>query len=499
MSGKTEKWNFFEKIACAVIALLIIYAVGFAVWTVLYTETGNGDNVEHIHSAWLIACGKVPYRDFFQHHNPLVWYLFAPFMRLFTSQLAVIDAAHIIGLIAGAVMLFIIYKLCTRFFSSRFAAIVSLITICPPYYYIYCFNFNPDTFMALFFALGLYYLFSYLDKNRFFFLAAAFFSFFLAFMFTQKILIVLGQLGIICLYIFYRRKTPLGDIGYALLLPVVGIMLFFVYLYSEGALKLYWLSNYVFNAKMQSYYGNNQISVIDWKVLIFAASVSLLSITLYLKSSSSYFKIIAFLFVTELLMRCFYFSIAPYYMLPLMIFMTCLNSVLLDKVKQKNVLLIYIFLSVAVYYAAISKDRYIMARGTDRSFARYISANLTPCDYVVNGFLGNQSIMSKDPHYYWSMLGHIDIAGEELNIAPKPNVNELILRFKPKFVSSGVYWNNYYLNRGKSVAVQSVSPELLDRYYLPTPFMNLFILKHEFRGRNCRYDPNIKEWIYEKR
>jgi len=53
---------------------LIAVAVLYAMMTA-HVPTQNGDNIEHIHSSFLIAQGQVPYRDFFQHHNPLMWYL----------------------------------------------------------------------------------------------------------------------------------------------------------------------------------------------------------------------------------------------------------------------------------------------------------------------------------------------------------------------------------------------------------------------------------------
>ena len=33
------------------------------------------DELEHLHAAGLVANGAVPYRDFFEHHGPLLWYV----------------------------------------------------------------------------------------------------------------------------------------------------------------------------------------------------------------------------------------------------------------------------------------------------------------------------------------------------------------------------------------------------------------------------------------
>jgi hypothetical protein len=120
---------------------VVFYIIAFGAWTIFYTETGNGDNVEHIHATWLISQGKVPYRDFFQHHNPLIWYLFSPLFKLLPNAITLLDVAHTIALIAGFLTFFVVYKICFRFFASKLSSVISVITLCPVYFYIYCFNY----------------------------------------------------------------------------------------------------------------------------------------------------------------------------------------------------------------------------------------------------------------------------------------------------------------------------------------------------------------------
>ena len=42
----------------------------------------DGDEFEHVHSAWHVLNGAIPYVDFFEHHHPLLWYLLAPVLAL---------------------------------------------------------------------------------------------------------------------------------------------------------------------------------------------------------------------------------------------------------------------------------------------------------------------------------------------------------------------------------------------------------------------------------
>ena len=73
MSDTQTKNSLWRLATCGIIGLLLFYSLYFSIWTIFFTETGNGDNVEHIHATWLVAQGKIPYKDFFQHHNPLMF------------------------------------------------------------------------------------------------------------------------------------------------------------------------------------------------------------------------------------------------------------------------------------------------------------------------------------------------------------------------------------------------------------------------------------------
>ena len=247
---------------------------------------------------------------------------------------------------------------------------------------------------------------------------------------------------------------------------------------------------------MQDYYGDRKIDVMDYQRLVPSTILAIASMLCFFKSANKYFKIISALFAIELPLRCFYFAISPYYMLPLMIYIVCLNSVLLNKIIQKYYAVIYILLCICIYYALISIPNYQSARGQDRTFATYISQNITPCDYVLSSYFGNQAIMSKDVHYYWSMLGHIDVVGDELGIKSKPDLTELVLKYKPKFIYGGIYWNSYYQHRGQNVFWQSVQPSVVEQFYLPTPFPDFYILKYEYQKKNCQYNTLTKEWMY---
>ena len=91
-------------------AAMVLFAA-VAVWRVCRGAGFFMDTAEHIHSSWLVSIGKVPYRDFFQHHNPLLWYLFAPVTQLFYRDTAIVYAARVAAILGWGAVLYKIYAL----------------------------------------------------------------------------------------------------------------------------------------------------------------------------------------------------------------------------------------------------------------------------------------------------------------------------------------------------------------------------------------------------
>lgn len=99
-------------------AAMVLFA-GVAVWRVCRGSGFFMDTAEHIHSSWLVSIGKVPYRDFFQHHNPLLWYLFAPVTQLFYRDTAIVYAVRVVAILGWGAVLYKLYALVCAGFGCR--------------------------------------------------------------------------------------------------------------------------------------------------------------------------------------------------------------------------------------------------------------------------------------------------------------------------------------------------------------------------------------------
>lgn len=49
-----------------------------------FTSTALFDDLEHLRASYFVSQGYIPYRDFFEHHHPLIWYVFAPIIKFLT-------------------------------------------------------------------------------------------------------------------------------------------------------------------------------------------------------------------------------------------------------------------------------------------------------------------------------------------------------------------------------------------------------------------------------
>jgi 4-amino-4-deoxy-L-arabinose transferase-like glycosyltransferase len=93
------------------------------------------DELEHLHAAWCITQGQVPYRDFFEHHTPALYYLLAPPLALFHPEqsaaraLAAIVAARFVMWLLCGLLLFLIYRLARQTHSRLAGAVAPLFAL----------------------------------------------------------------------------------------------------------------------------------------------------------------------------------------------------------------------------------------------------------------------------------------------------------------------------------------------------------------------------------
>lgn len=485
----------YQKAPVLFLLLHLGAGLAFCLYTAWCTNTLGGDTLEHIHSSWLVYANFIPYKDFFQHHNPLLWYIFAPFVGLHAKGLddniitsAVVSAA----IVASFINYLYLYLITSRFLSAKFAGLAAASIAFTPYVVLSVIHFRPDNFMMAAFFAGLYYYFCYLQEKKLWQLSLAFVLYWASFMFLQKIIFTLILLAVITLYLIYRQKIRLSDALYALLLPAVLSLGVVLYLYQNDILSVWYHSNFTFNLHIPELFDKRRVGTF-WPELRLLTLGAVLSLIFCSKNSNICFKILALIFVAELCQRLFYFSAFAYYFYLLIYTASILSAVFLEeKIFKKYYAAAYLLvaaLAFCMYKPAIYEGN--IGTKVGRFYTplnKEIVRLSTPCDYILNGDGTIYNLYNRDPHYYWNLLGQTDVIGAKTGIRPLMDINRVIETYKPKIISASAYKDKYASERGMDVVVHQPDMSLINKYYKPLGSTGLYILKPEFSRLKCDYD-----------
>lgn len=494
------KEPFFKYIPYTLaFAYLVVLAVFYSLLSA-YLPTQNGDNIEHIHSSFLVASGLIPYRDFFQHHNPLLWYLFAPFTKLFAYDSTVSEVACLISFLFFLKSLVYVYRIISEFLADKLWGLLGAIMIATPGSKINALDLRPDNYMVFCLMGGIYYYFNYLKGQKRIHLVVAFAFFFVSFLFAQKALFPLFILGLSGLYFWFKHEIKTKDMLCALIFPLLGSVAFLGYLYYYDMVSLYFLCNYAFNLNLVE--GFELSKVVPMSKNIFILSVAgWLGCGYLCWRPNRYYALFVLLFVGEFLQRIFYFSPYTYYYWLLMYFAAFCAVPLGYALNQKNRLFSLGVLGGFIYGGVVvAQVCYGMVKeNLEKPYLPdFVTRNISPCDYVFNGDGLMYNIFGKDPYYYWQLIGQLDVIGAKTGIRAVPNMNELIVALKPKFVYGVNYFDKFATESGRQKIVHYIDNGIIDKYYDSLSFFPVYQLKEKYANeRHCVRDVSGK-WHFEE-
>ena len=472
-------------------ALTAIYIYGFVV-------KANGDNVEHLHSSWLIWQGEIPYRDFFEHHNPLLWYLSAPLVAMMIDNEMIFNIFNVLSIISVFFMCIYQAKITLDADKNKIYALLLIAVELSSYSVLWSLSYRPDTFMYTFLFAGIYYLDLYLSKKDIKKLIICFLLFFISFMFTQKVLLNLIVIGGFICWNIYCKKMTCKAVLIASILPLILFVGYIIYLYCNESLQIYIQSNYLFNAYIPEVFAKDRIifpplEFYEFYIFIPLGGISSIYLLYHRKPME---VLISLLFWEEIILRIFYFSPFLHYsifmlLLGVMVTLTALTYF----PRGKNIVAIIgiAYLCFGMGYNYLKTFQSEKQRGI--TSYEYMFRHLTPCDYALNGYYMVSNLKAKDLGYYWALIGQLDVLGEKIGIKPRENLNELIRIKKPKIIYGTVYLDTYQKQREKIVPAHLLDKRMLQQYYQPTEIRNLYILKQQYRKHHCEYNGHKWEYI----
>lgn len=374
----------------------------------------NHDEFEHIHSAWYVQNGAVPYRDFFQNHHPLLWYLTVPFLAGFGHTTALVEAMRLLNflpLLGIAAMIYLVAKHATH---SRESALLSVLLLLSLRWFVRVgIEFRPDIPQVLFSLVSIRFVLRYFARkdSRSILLAGAAAS--LSFLFLQKTLFLLAALALLFLFSLWKREITLRHILFFALAFLVPQIFFLIWLAASGALDEYLVSNWLGNLSRSSavpfhrfWLKSLKENPVFWILVL--ASVGYIWKTRDRVSPA--LNIICFL---GLSIPAFTMLVSypwpQYFLLPFSLFTVPAGHLLVSLFRRFNLNPAYrtaVILPVALLplFFILPDLKTAPVRAYQKKVINFVMEHTGPGDCVYDGNI-QFNLFRKDLHYFWYQVG----------------------------------------------------------------------------------------------
>ena len=490
-----------KKITLAILGLYIAFSIGLLFWIVVYSGSTDGDTLEHVHSSWLIFNKKLPYKDFFQHHNPLLWYVGAPFVGMFPYSIKAIDAVNMLTICFAIIMFVYIYRMHKDFLSDKMGGLIAIAFCIYTHDSIYIKDFKPDNYMSVCLVVGIYYLFCYMRDKKIKDLSISFVVLFLSFMFTQKAVLILLCLALIGSYMVYKKQLVLSDIIISAVLPIMLYLTYLAFLWYEDVLVMYLKANFELNSHIPAVFHTRRFIYPSWE-MIFPLLLSFYALFQYCYKGNMYIKTICLVFISEYIIRLYYFTPFVYYYSFLHVISSILAGISASDLAKRYKYFIYAllcyFVALCSFYTYTYSKRIPINDSYKYGASGFVLMHTNPCDYVLNGYRIGYNLFNKDISFIWNLMGQIDVIAATIGIKPLDDLEMLIRKYRPKIIHGKTYYDTYREYRGaiQTYPIHPISKKLLSDMYISLNRDDLYILKPEYQSYNCRYNSRTKTFEY---
>ena len=456
----------FKVLARAGLWVLLAAAVAVYIWTAFYHDF-NVDEQEHLYASYLIFNGNVPYRDFFEHHHPLLWYLFAPFLTFWKNSADVLYVMRIIMLAVTGGTAYFIFKSSLLLGMERRSAVISpIIWLCFPVVQATGCEFRPDNLMMMFFMAGMAFFLQYLKEKRRGALQVSFVLFFLSLLCLQKVVFLFVPLGAVCLWLLLRREILWQDFAWAAVWPlglagVLAAMMFFA-----GFLKDYWELNWLLNLKINI---NAEVGAQYYDVLMVGA---VLAFGILFTKAAQAVKLVCFIYLATAAQILVHRPWFVQYLLIYYPFLAIIFAYAISGVWRWRYSFVLLFMVAGGIVFQAYQERQVhqdlaFKLSSIKKLYQFVLENTSEDDVVI----GDLGIFTGDLRrsalgYYWFSLGQMaSLDAQYFKRRELPDLNLIMKTRRPKMIANG-YWRE--CEKGKMYLGNLDCPfwDAIDKKYL---------------------------------
>lgn len=460
----SKKNLFITILLCLNISILFLYACIHII---------NVDEREHLYASYMVHNGYLPYKDFFEHHHPLLWYVFAPFLYFFDNTPYIWYVIRTFSLIILLGCAGFVYKITHLITNNRFPACLAVL-----FYTSFQIvqnagtEFRPDNLMILFFLSGLYYYFKYDKEKNWAYLAISYTLLFLSFMTLQKNIFLLLTLGIVIIYTAIKKQEQRRQILSTLLIPIDLAILYVVYLYFTDTLKDYFELNWLIY--LHHFVNYNLISTYAYIMPV----IGIICIFIRNTQKLPYLSTIKILYLVETIILIMT-ATSSQYLLPLYPFLAIILAILIYQFKEKYHLATLAILLLINIYALYNIYNYPFVRVKRFVYLSSITLSHTAKDdLIIPDMLWIGGLRKNALGYYWFGLdGDARLDYKIFHRHAFPDIRSIILQHSPKLIANAPIRN--CLDKNNQITLNCVNeqtiPEEVYDTYLQSDLMFLRI------------------------
>lgn len=429
----------------------------------------NCDEIEGIHTGWKILNNGNIYIDFFQHHNPFSYYLWAFVVKIFGESIAVIYIARIITFVMFLFILKIFYKISFKLFNNEDVSLISILMVLTLDIFMFgVLHIRPDTGQILFSLLSFYFLLNYFENKKIKNLILSSISIALSFLFLQKAILFLGLIGFLFLYQVFILKNVKFRYGLLyLFIFIFSLSPYYFYLLYNGFFEKYYIMNWVLNSKFIVYtnlfVSNVTTSFIRdsyfWIFIIIGTAQLLKD-----KIKNSYFIIISsfYLFFSLIFLNTPH---RYYFIIPILFLSVIASYGLNSLIKNRNIIIyIFIFLLFTTSFNFIFRTDHNfgqMETLKDLNSEKLVARN----EYVFDGFPA-YNLFRNDINYFWFSVHRyhaLKTYQKYIDNNYEFNIYKLLEEYKPKIIS---IWYPFPSNSNPTIMID-IENEYVKNNYKP--------------------------------
>ena len=211
----------------------------------------DGDEIEHVHSAWHVLNGAVPYVDFFEHHHSLLWYLLAPVLAVLPESASALVALRLVMFLLVPATAWATYRLARECGAPREAAWLSVFLLLSMTTFTYvAIEIRPDVPQTLLGVSSAIFFVRLLRTQKARDAVLCGLTAAAAFLFLQKVLLLFPLFAVAFTVAAVSRRVRWRLGWYAAAAFAAACAPFAAWLAVTGAFDDYVVTNWLFNARL---------------------------------------------------------------------------------------------------------------------------------------------------------------------------------------------------------------------------------------------------------